>query len=84
MERVLMQLKSLLQLEWRKYFVYGFKFVSDEFYCRNIANSFVSGYPGTGALSRGAVNNASGVRTPFGSLYTGKFFIIKSILKIDY
>lgn len=38
----------------------------------NIANSFVQGYPGTGALSRGAVNNASGVRTPFGSLYTGE------------
>lgn len=37
----------------------------------NIANSFVQGYPGTGALSRGAVNNASGVRTPLGSLYTG-------------
>jgi solute carrier family 26 (sodium-independent sulfate anion transporter), member 11 len=37
----------------------------------NIANSFVQGYPGTGALSRGAVNNASGVRTPMGSLYTG-------------
>jgi sodium-independent sulfate anion transporter 11 len=28
----------------------------------NIANSFVQAYPGTGALSRGAVNNASGVR----------------------
>lgn len=40
----------------------------------NIANSFVQGYPGTGALSRGAVNNASGVRTPLGSLYTGKNF----------
>lgn len=39
----------------------------------NIANSFVQGYPGTGALSRGAVNNASGVRTPMGSLYTGKY-----------
>lgn len=38
----------------------------------NIANSFVGGYPGTGGLSRGAVNNASGVRTPFGNLYTGK------------
>lgn len=37
----------------------------------NIANSFVQGYPGTGALSRGAVNNASGVRTPLGGLYTG-------------
>lgn len=41
----------------------------------NIANSFVQGYPGTGALSRGAVNNASGVRTPMGSLYTGKNFL---------
>lgn len=42
----------------------------------NIANSFVLGYPGTGALSRGAVNNASGVRTPLGSLYTGKLATI--------
>lgn len=37
----------------------------------NIVNSFVQGYPGTGALSRGAVNHASGVRTPLGGLYTG-------------
>lgn len=36
----------------------------------NIANSFVQGYPGNGALSRAAVNNASGVRTPLGGLYT--------------
>lgn len=42
----------------------------------NIANSFVFGYPGNGALSRGAVNNASGVRTPFGSLYTGILVIL--------
>lgn len=42
----------------------------------NIANSFVQGYPGTGALSRGAVNNASGVRTPFGGLYTGILVIL--------
>lgn len=27
----------------------------------NIVNSFVQGFPGTGSLSRGAVNNASGV-----------------------
>lgn len=39
----------------------------------NIVNSFAQGFPGTGSLSRGAVNNASGVRTPFGSCYTGKF-----------
>lgn len=37
----------------------------------NIVNSFAQGYPATGALSRGAVNNASGVRTPFGNFYTG-------------
>lgn len=37
----------------------------------NIVNSFAQGYPGTGAISRGAVNNASGVRTPLGNLYTG-------------
>lgn len=46
----------------------------------NIANSFVQGYPGTGALSRGAVNNASGVRTPMGSLYTGAFTLTLSIV----
>lgn len=37
----------------------------------NIANSFVQAFPGTGSLSRSAVNNASGVRTPLGNLYTG-------------
>lgn len=37
----------------------------------NVVNSFVQGYPGTGSLSRGAVNNASGVRTPMGGLFTG-------------
>lgn len=42
----------------------------------NIANSFFQGFPGTGSLSRGAVNNASGVRTPLGGLYTGKFQLI--------
>lgn len=38
----------------------------------NVGNSFVQGFPGTGSLSRGAVNNASGARTPLGGLYTGK------------
>lgn len=37
----------------------------------NIGNSFVQGFPGTGSLSRSAVNNASGVRTPLGGIYTG-------------
>lgn len=42
----------------------------------NIVNSFAQGFPGTGSLSRGAVNNASGVRTPLGSLYTGALVIL--------
>lgn len=41
----------------------------------NIVNSFVQGYPGTGSLSRGAVNNGSGVRTPMGGFYTGVLVI---------
>lgn len=42
----------------------------------NIANSFVSSMPVTGALSRGAVNNASGVRTTLGGIYTGIVVIL--------
>lgn len=42
----------------------------------NVANSFVQGFPGTGSLSRGAVNNASGCRTPAGSLYTGVLVVL--------
>ena len=37
----------------------------------NILGSFVSSYPVTGSFSRTAVNNASGVRTAFGGIYTG-------------
>lgn len=37
----------------------------------NMASSFVSSMPVSGALSRGAVNNASGVQTTFGGVYTG-------------
>lgn len=37
----------------------------------NIASSFVSSMPVSGALSRGAVNHASGVATTFGGIYTG-------------
>ncbi|XP_044759831.1 sodium-independent sulfate anion transporter-like [Coccinella septempunctata] len=36
----------------------------------NIASSFVQSMPVSGALSRGAVNNASGVRTTCGGIYT--------------
>lgn len=35
----------------------------------------MQGFPGTGSLSRGAVNNASGARTPLGGLYTGALVI---------
>lgn len=42
----------------------------------NIANSFVQGFPGTGSLSRSAVNSASGVRTPLGNLYTAALVIL--------
>ncbi|XP_059472338.1 sodium-independent sulfate anion transporter [Neocloeon triangulifer] len=42
----------------------------------NIGNSFVQAFPGTGALARSAVNNASGVRSPLGGLYTGLLVIL--------
>nr|CAD7573323.1 unnamed protein product [Timema californicum] len=42
----------------------------------NIMGSFVRSMPVTGSFSRSAVNNASGVRTPMGGLYTGKYFYI--------
>lgn len=45
----------------------------------NIGNSFVQAFPGTGSLSRSAVNNASGVRTPMGGIYTGRIVITKII-----
>lgn len=42
----------------------------------NILSSFVNSMPVTGALSRGAVNNASGVKTTFGGVYTGIIVIV--------
>uniref|UniRef100_A0A0K8TQT4 Putative sulfate/bicarbonate/oxalate exchanger sat-1 n=1 Tax=Tabanus bromius TaxID=304241 RepID=A0A0K8TQT4_TABBR len=50
----------------------------------NIANSFAQGFPGTGSLSRAAVNNASGVRTPLGSLYTGALVILALLFLTPY
>lgn len=50
----------------------------------NIANSFVQGFPGTGALSRGAVNNASGVRTPLSNIYTGVLVIMALLFLTPY
>jgi len=37
----------------------------------NIAGSFLLSMPINGSFTRSAINNASGVRTPFGGLYTG-------------
>nr|CAD7572316.1 unnamed protein product [Timema californicum] len=42
----------------------------------NIGNSLVQGFPGSGSLSRSAVNNSSGVRTPMGGLYTGVLVLV--------
>ncbi|KAL5282853.1 SLC26A11.2 family protein [Megaselia abdita] len=50
----------------------------------NIANSFVQGFRGNGALARGAVNNASGVRTPLGNLYTGVLVIVALLYFTPY
>lgn len=50
----------------------------------NIASSFVQSMPVTGALSRGAVNNASGVKTTFGGIYTGIIVILSLHLFTPY
>ncbi|GLV44590.1 Epidermal stripes and patches [Carabus blaptoides fortunei] len=42
----------------------------------NIIGSFFSSMPVNGSFSRSAVNNASGVKTPFGGLYTGLLVIL--------
>lgn len=42
----------------------------------NIASSFVGSMPVSGALSRGAVNHSSGVKTTFGGIYTGLIVLI--------
>lgn len=42
----------------------------------NIGNSFVHAFPGSGSFSRSAVNNASGVRTPLGGMYTAVLVIV--------
>ncbi|XP_047106125.1 sodium-independent sulfate anion transporter-like [Schistocerca piceifrons] len=49
----------------------------------NIGNSFVQGFPGTGALARSAVNNSSGVRTTFGGLYTGLLVMLSLLFFAD-
>ena len=50
----------------------------------NIGNSFVQAFPSTGSLSRSAVNNASGVRTPMGGIYTGVLVILALLFLTPY
>ncbi|XP_078046420.1 epidermal stripes and patches [Augochlora pura] len=50
----------------------------------NIGNSFIQAFPGSGSLSRSAVNNASGVRTPMGGLYTGALVILALLFLTPY
>lgn len=50
----------------------------------NVANSFIQAFPVTGSLSRSAVNNSSGVRTPLGGLYTGLLVIIALLFFTPY
>ena len=49
----------------------------------NLIGSFVSSFPVTGSISRTAINNSCGVRTPFGGLYTGKQFVHLFWLNIE-
>ncbi|KAL1495018.1 hypothetical protein ABEB36_010508 [Hypothenemus hampei] len=50
----------------------------------NMANAFVQSFPGSGSLSRSAVNNASGVKTPLGGLYTGVLVILALMFFTPY
>lgn len=50
----------------------------------NIVGSFFWSYPMTGSFSRTAVNSASGVRTPAGSIFTGLLVIISLIFLTPY
>ncbi|CAL7934968.1 unnamed protein product [Xylocopa violacea] len=50
----------------------------------NIAGSFFHSIPVTGSFSRSAVNDASGVRTPLGGIYTGVLVILALSLLTPY
>ncbi|CAH0564734.1 unnamed protein product [Brassicogethes aeneus] len=50
----------------------------------NIANSFVQSFPGSGSLSRSAVLNSSGVRTPLSGLYTSILVILALLFFTPY
>lgn len=49
-----------------------------------LANSFVGAYPGNGSFSRGAINKASGARTPLGCLYSGTLVMIALLYFTPY
>nr|XP_012230213.1 PREDICTED: sodium-independent sulfate anion transporter-like isoform X1 [Linepithema humile]XP_012230214.1 PREDICTED: sodium-independent sulfate anion transporter-like isoform X1 [Linepithema humile] len=50
----------------------------------NVIGSFFQSMPVTGSFSRSAVNNASGVRTPLGGMYTGILVILALSLLTPY
>ncbi|XP_020300712.1 sodium-independent sulfate anion transporter-like [Pseudomyrmex gracilis] len=50
----------------------------------NVIGSFFHSMPVTGSFSRSAVNNASGVRTPLGGIYTGTLVILALSLLTPY
>ncbi len=50
----------------------------------NFMSSFVQSMPVTGSFSRTAVNAASGVKTPFGSIWTGALVILALGLLMPY
>ncbi|XP_029039363.1 sodium-independent sulfate anion transporter-like [Osmia bicornis bicornis] len=50
----------------------------------NIVGSFFQSMPVTGSFSRSAVNNASGVRTPLGGIYTGVLVVLALSLLTPY
>lgn len=50
----------------------------------NIGNSFVQSFPINGPLARGAVNNASGVRTTLAGLYAGGLVVISLLFFTPY
>lgn len=49
-----------------------------------LLNSLVGAYPGNASFSRGAINKASGARTPLGSLYSGTLVIIALLYFTPY
>ncbi len=50
----------------------------------NLVSSFVQSIPVTGSFSRTAVNSASGVKTQFGSVWTGALVILALGLLMPY